>query len=139
MKVEEVAKHLGRLESLLEENEALKRKLQYKESIIDGYHLELKDMQDQILNHKGALKRQNDEIHVLYHKISTLVEGFKDDNYNKLGVTAQREALKEIMDTIEPTNVEFTYGGPKYTLKEYGIKLGEDPVSHYPEERLYFC
>ncbi|HJS83559.1 MAG TPA: hypothetical protein VJ742_12070 [Nitrososphaera sp.] len=105
----------------------------------------MKEMQDSMLNRDGALRKQRDEIHVLYHKISALLgDERKPKNYTKLGDAQKRIALQEILDELEPTDIRFKdpNGRPntqKWTLVKYGNKPWIDPVSSYPEQALAFC
>lgn len=105
-----------------------------------------KHHENEIANYKGALKQREDEIHVLYHKISTMFdmipEKFKPENYDSLKGTEQRAILQDLLDEyIEPGRITFGKGvGAKpYTLHRYGYKGYNNVNGDYRDPPLAFC
>jgi hypothetical protein len=139
IEVDSVIAALSSLGEILEENERLKEELaNAREAKQAAYDL-LRDYDNDILNYKGALKRREDEIHVLYHKVSTLLGDKKPQDYDKFNVETMRRTLQSLLDEVEPVNITFAGTDKVWTLSEYGAKQGVSAVSNYPEERLTFC
>lgn len=144
IQIDEIARYFGRIQELLEENEKLKDDLKRCEVLINEYRNGIKKQQKEhendILNYRGALKRRQDETHILYHKASTLLGDKKPADYSEIpkwNNVKSRKILQELLDKIEPTNV--TLGGQLYTLTKFGVDPNENPVSSYPEQALTFC
>lgn len=139
--VKSVIEDLTNLDEILEENRALKLALETANERSALYRREIKDMQDVILNYEGALRRRQDETHMLYHKASTLLgDKVKPKDYDKLPDLKKRVVLQKILDTIEPKSVRFKGTDVVYSLQEFGVQPDANPVSDYTDHTaLYFC
>jgi uncharacterized coiled-coil DUF342 family protein len=138
--IDELAKYLGKTEELLEEINRLKKELHASETKVKDYRKEMKELQNHILNYTGAIRKQTHEIHVLYHKASTLLGNeSKPDKYLHYPDAKKRIALQEALDKVEPTEISFKSTAKKWTLTEYGSRPWVNPVNSYPEQALAFC
>lgn len=135
-----VIKYLSEIDNIvkrnkyLEEQDIILRGRVAEEQVrVREYRYQMKELQDSIKNYAGALRRRDDEITVLYRKITTLLGG---------KAPATREAMQEYLDEIAPSGISFQKSiapyAPKtsYSLKEHGSKDGENPVSDYPDQKM---
>lgn len=137
----ELLQELADLDDVVAENERLKEELAQEKEKVKAAKEAISEMQDTVKNYTGALRRYEHEIHVLYHKVSTLTDFKESPDYIKgRNDDGNRKAMQKNLDKVEPVGLHFANGEP-YTLEKYGTLAGMSVnyVNQYPDQQVSFC
>jgi hypothetical protein len=139
--ISELIEELKGVAEIEQENVRLKAELAEAKEKYKAAREALADMQNVRANYHGAIRRFEHENHVLYHKLSNVLDFKRTDGY-VLGRydSMNRKELQILLDNVAPVDIKFPDGKP-YTLEEYGTLagMGMDYVSTYPEMPIVFC